>query len=107
MAVSDEAIAEMIFDLIARTGRSVSPDDVARALAGPDPKAWRQLARQIRARAIHLARAGDLVILRKGKPVDPEGFAGVYRLDVPRDSHKAAAAASDDAAADAVAGTDD
>ncbi|MBY0364025.1 MAG: DUF3253 domain-containing protein, partial [Phreatobacter sp.] len=34
--------------------------------------------------AVGLAREGRLVILRKGKPVDPNDFRGVYRLTVPR-----------------------
>ena len=34
----------------------------------------------IRRAAVRLARVGDLRILRKGKPVDPEDFKGVYRL---------------------------
>jgi hypothetical protein len=31
-----------------------------------------------------LALAGRLVIYRKGKPVDPNDFKGVYRLGLPR-----------------------
>ena len=34
-------------------------------------------------RAIGMARKGDLVILRKGEPADPETFRGVYRLGLP------------------------
>ena len=30
-----------------------------------------------------LARQGRLAILRHGKPVDPDGFKGVYRLRLP------------------------
>ena len=33
--------------------------------------------------AVDLARAGRLVIFRKGKPADPEDFRGVYRLGLP------------------------
>ena len=39
---------------------------------------------QVRRAAVKLALAGRLVIYRKGKPVDPEDFKGVYRLGLPR-----------------------
>jgi hypothetical protein len=32
---------------------------------------------------VRLAQQGQLVILRKGKPVDPADFKGVYRLGLP------------------------
>jgi hypothetical protein len=39
----------------------------------------------IRKSAVALAQAGRLLILRKGKPVDPLDFKGVYRLSLPRE----------------------
>jgi hypothetical protein len=38
----------------------------------------------IRRVAVALAEQGRLVILRKGRPVDPRDFKGVYRLAAPR-----------------------
>lgn len=75
-------IDHTIMDLLAQRGndKSISPSDVARAIAGTDEKQWRLLMKPIRARAILLAGQNDIVILRKGKPVDPENFKGVYRL---------------------------
>lgn len=64
-------------------GRSISPNEVARALAGPDQAQWRRLMKPIRQEAVRLAKAGQLAILRKGQPVDPDNFKGVYRLTVP------------------------
>jgi hypothetical protein len=32
---------------------------------------------------VALARAGKIVIYRKGTPVDPDDFRGVYRLGAP------------------------
>lgn len=61
-------------------GKSVCPSEVARALSPDD---WRGLMRQVRARAVGLARAGRIVVMRKGKPVDPNDFRGVYRLALP------------------------
>jgi hypothetical protein len=37
----------------------------------------------IRRTAVRLARAGRLVILRKGRPVDLDDFRGIYRLSLP------------------------
>ena len=61
-------------------GRSLSPEQVARAAAGDD---WRRTLPQVRAAAVGMARQGRLVILRHGRPADPEGFKGVYRLRAP------------------------
>jgi hypothetical protein len=64
-------------------GKSISPTEVARALAGNHPDHWGPMMTPVRAAAVRLARAGNLVILRKGRPVDPEDFKGVYRLSRP------------------------
>ncbi|TPW04813.1 MAG: hypothetical protein FD124_2436 [Alphaproteobacteria bacterium] len=37
---------------------------------------------EVRDAAVRLAKAGRIVILRKGKPVDPENFKGVIRLRI-------------------------
>jgi hypothetical protein len=64
-------------------GKSVSPEEVARAA---DPEGWRRLLPQVRATAVGLARQGRLVITRHGKPADPDAFKGVYRLRLPADA---------------------
>lgn len=68
-------------------GRSISPVEVARAVAqararpSDPPDAWRRYLPAVRQQALHLARQGRLTILRKGKPVDPHApFKGVVRL---------------------------
>ncbi len=61
-------------------GKSLDPTELARSLAGPDEKVWRLLMAPIRGTAIRLALAGEAAILRKGKPVDPNDFKGVYRI---------------------------
>lgn len=55
---------------------SISPEDVARALA----PAWRPLLGPVRRAAAALAADGRIDILRKGKPVPPEELRGVIRL---------------------------
>ena len=71
-----------IFDLLAKAapGKSVSPEEVARAA---DPEGWRRTLGHVRAVARGLARQGRLVILRHNKPADPDDFKGVYRLRLP------------------------
>ena len=72
-----------IFDLLnakVAPGKSVSPEEVARAV---DPEGWRRLLGQVRAVSRGLARQGKLVILRHNKPANPEDFKGVYRLRLP------------------------
>jgi len=75
-------VESAIFDLLAAKppGKSVSPEEVARAV---DAEGWRRLLGQVRAIARGLARQGRVVILRHNKPADPEDFKGVYRLRLP------------------------
>jgi hypothetical protein len=63
-------------------GKTLAPIDIARSLA-PEPE-WHALLPQVRRTAVALALAGRLVIYRKGKPVDPENFKGVWRMGLPR-----------------------
>jgi len=77
-----EALETAIFDLLAKVpvGKSVSPEDVARAV---DSESWRRTLVHVRAVSRGLARQGRLVILRHNKPADPDDFKGVYRLRLP------------------------
>ena len=59
------------------TDRAVSPSDVARELS---PFGWQSLLKRVRAAAVKQAKAGYVEILRKGKPVDPDDFKGVYKI---------------------------
>ena len=61
---------------------SLSAPEIAHAIAGRAD--WHALLIPIRRAAVDLAQAGRLVIYRKGKPVDPADFRGVYRLGLPR-----------------------
>ena len=73
-------------------GGSVSPEQVARAAAearrGPKdpPDLWRKYLSAVKQQAVHLARAGRIEVLRKGKPVeDPARAKGVVRYRLPPD----------------------
>jgi hypothetical protein len=72
----------------ATSARTICPTDAAKAFAearGEDALAWRTHLQDVRRAAVKLAGEGRLVIYRKGKPVDPHDFRGVYRLGAPRD----------------------
>ena len=79
MAVDMEAVILQVVSTLA-PGKSVSSEEVARAA---DPENWRRLTGHVRGAAKGLARQGRIVILRHGKPADPEAFKGVYRLRLP------------------------
>ncbi|HUO53953.1 MAG TPA: DUF3253 domain-containing protein [Rhodoblastus sp.] len=85
----DDPLAQTILTLCAEVGpaKSIDPTDAAKAFArerAEDDLAWRGHLAKVRTRAVALARAGRLVIYRKGKPVDPDDFRGVYRIGLPR-----------------------
>jgi hypothetical protein len=88
----DDPLATAILALLAERplGKTVTPEEVARAFAGTrakpsdPPDLWRRYLQGVREQAMHLARAGRLVILRKGKPADPSHrIKGVIRLALP------------------------
>jgi hypothetical protein len=71
----------------AGSGHTIGATDAAQAFAtarGEDALGWRSHLAQVRGAAVRLAEAGRIVIYRKGKPVDPHDFRGVYRLGLPR-----------------------
>ena len=76
------SIEAAIFDLLGKAGpgKSVSPEEVARAV---DPEGWRRQLSQVRSTAVGLARSGGLVILRHNRPADPDDFKGVWRMRLP------------------------
>lgn len=61
-------------------GRAVDPMEVAVAIAGKDEKLWRKLMKPIKDEAKRLAAAGEIVVLRKGRPTDPETLRGLWRF---------------------------
>jgi len=85
-AAADPAPAdlrELLLDILARHGeKTLSAPEIARSVTRDDD--WSDLLAPIRRAAVELALAGQLIIYRKGKPVDPREFKGVYRLGLPR-----------------------
>ena len=78
-----QLIEETLFDLLSqvRTGDSISPNDVAKAI---DATNWRRELPKVRGVIIGQARQGKIEVLRKGKPIEPDGFKGVYRVRLPQ-----------------------
>ncbi|MGH1572251.1 DUF3253 domain-containing protein [Methylobacterium sp. P31] len=85
LKTDEAAIETTMLDLVAERGadKTVCPSEVARALGGPHPNGWGPLMQPVRRTAVRLAHAGQIAILRKGRPVDPDDFRGVYRLALP------------------------
>ena len=81
-AVTPAAVEDTILELLRARSleRTIGPMDVARALGGDHPDGWGPLMPDVRRAAVRLMKQGRLVILRKGRPVDPDDFRGVYRL---------------------------
>jgi len=79
------AIEAAILALVAERGRdkSVCPSELARALGG-EAAEWQARMKPVRAAAVRLAEQRRISILRKGRPVDPGDFKGLYRLSLPR-----------------------
>ena len=82
MSIEPEVIESTILDLLSQreAGLTISPMDVARRLGGDHPDGWGPLMQPVRRVAVKLMKEGRLVITRKGRPVDPDDFRGVYRL---------------------------
>jgi hypothetical protein len=85
MSTETEAIESTILDLLAQreAGLTISPMDVARLLGGDHPDGWGPLMQPVRRVAVKLMKEGRIVVTRKGRPVDPDDFRGVYRLVLP------------------------
>lgn len=81
-----EPLEAMILQLVTARGpgKTICPSEAARAVAGGHPDQWGPLMQPARRIAIRLMKQGKLVITRKGRPVDPDDFRGVYRLSLPK-----------------------
>ena len=81
-----QQIEAALLDLARERGpiKSFCPSEAARKIAGDHPDHWGPLMQPIRRSAVALVQSGRLLILRKGQPVDPLDFKGVYRLSLPR-----------------------
>ena len=85
MTDQTEALESAILTLLAARGpgRTIDPAEAARAVGGDHPDGWGPLMQPLRRVAVRLMKEEKIVILRKGRPVDPDDFRGVYRLALP------------------------
>jgi hypothetical protein len=76
---TDRALEREIVSLLSgrAAAASICPSEAARAVA---PESWRELMEPARRAARRLAAAGRLVILQRGRPVDPSRARGPIRL---------------------------
>jgi hypothetical protein len=82
-----EAIEAAILRLAAvhGPGKTFSPTEAAVAIAGNRAEDWGPLMQRLRRVAVAMAKAGRIVIYRKGRPAVPDDFKGIYRLGLPRE----------------------
>lgn len=87
MSPRSDVVSSTILRLTAAggPGKSIAPEEAARAAAEVLGVDWHSLLQEVRNSAVALAREGRIVILRKGKPADPDSFKGVYRLGAPNE----------------------
>jgi hypothetical protein len=87
MTADPDAIEAAILELATArgAGKTICPSEAARAIGGDHPDGWGPLMQPVRKVAVRLMKQGRIVITRKGRPVDPDGFRGVYRLSLPAD----------------------
>lgn len=84
MATDEEVESTLLALARARgPGKSLDPQEVARALGGAHPEGWGPLMQPVRRAAVRLMKQGRAVIVRKGRVVDPDDFKGTYRIRLP------------------------
>lgn len=85
MSDPNEALEAAILRLVAERGpgKTICPSEAARAVGGDHPDGWGPLMQPARRIAVRLMKEGRVVITRKGRPVDPDDFRGIYRLTLP------------------------
>ncbi|MEN0077900.1 MAG: DUF3253 domain-containing protein [Pseudomonadota bacterium] len=78
----DDAVRAAILRLLKERGpgKTICPSEAARALARDD---WRQLMPAVHRLAADMARAREVAMYQKGRPVGPAEARGAYRLGLP------------------------
>lgn len=81
-----ETIEDLVLRLATERGaaKTICPTEAAKAAAEQRGETdWQGRLPAVKAAAVRLAKRGRIAIYRKGKPVDPEDFKGVYRIGLP------------------------
>ena len=79
--IADDEVRETILQLCREAGleSAVRPEKIAQTLY---PEKWQSLLKRVRLMGKQMALAGDLLIMRKGKPADPEEAKGLTRFRI-------------------------
>ena len=77
--ISDNDLYNHILKTCGEAGheKNVTPANIAQTIAEFD---WQSLLKRIKQIATRQAKAGYILIIRKGKPADPDDFKGVYKV---------------------------
>jgi hypothetical protein len=82
-----DSLQVIIREMLAETGpgKSIPPTDIAKRVGGDQTRTrqWRPLLRKVGLAAAMLQDTGELVALRKGKPVDIREAKGIIRYTAP------------------------
>lgn len=87
----EDPVRLYIMDAV-KDGARVSPRDIAITIAKDRSKPsdpddiWRKYLLAVKQQAKSLARSGQINILRRGKPIDPNKMKGLVKLSLPIDS---------------------
>ncbi len=78
----DRALEESIRSLLngRGAGATICPSEAARAVAGDDDEAWRDLMEPVRRASRRLVAAGEVEITQGGRVVDPSTAKGPIRV---------------------------
>lgn len=78
----DRALEYHLLELLARRApdATICPSEAARIVGEDDEELWRPLMEPARRAARRLVAADRVVILQKGRPVDPGAFRGPIRV---------------------------
>ncbi len=81
LRIADEDVNEMILTMCREAGveSGVRPEAIAQAIY---PEQWQTMLKRIKLMAKQMAKRDELLILRKGKPVDPEDAKGIIKYRI-------------------------
>lgn len=82
---SPEAVRASTLRLLGdeQRGKAISPADIARDIMGADEKVWRLGMKTIGRAVCDMAAAGEVMVVRKGRPVAPGEARGLWKLRRP------------------------
>lgn len=82
LSKNDRALEDAILRLLGQraAGASICPSEAARAVGGEDEAVWRALMERARMAARRMVADGRVVMLQRGRVVDPSEAKGPVRI---------------------------